>query len=285
MTPAPLIGPIEPPGLHVMSFNVRRRVPPLATRRADRWPTRAPLVRALLKAERPTLLGVQEALPAQAEVVGAALGARYRSVGTGRDATGSGERCSIFFDADRLELASWRQLALSATPDVAGSTSWGNAVPRVVVEAVFEDRATGAGVVALNTHLDHLSRRSRWRSAGMLARLAHDAGRDRPDAALILTGDLNTRASGPVVRRLADEGGLRDAWTTAPTRLTPAWGTYSGYRRPRLDGRRIDVVLVGGAADAVSCAINAVRVDGAAASDHEPVQAVVRPRAAAGAAR
>ena len=37
----------------------------------------------------------------------------------------------------------WRQTALSDTPDVPGSTSWGNRTPRLVVDATFRDLATG----------------------------------------------------------------------------------------------------------------------------------------------
>src|SRR5690606_33869017 len=127
--------------------------------------------------ERPSILGVQEALPDQAEAVQAALGSDYSAVGEGRDGRGGGERSAILWDTERLELLDWRQRALSATPDVAGSRSWGNLVPRVLVSAGFADRTTGDRWLAFNTHLDHLSWRSRAASARMIRDLvaaAHD---------------------------------------------------------------------------------------------------------------
>ena len=63
----------------------------------------------------------------------------------------------------------------------------------------------------------------------------------------------------------------------AAERLTPQWGTFSGYRRLRRGGARIDYVLVGPGVAVLSTGINAARFDGRAASDHEPVQAVLRP--------
>jgi len=75
---------------------------------------------------------------------------------------------------------------------------------------------------------------------------------------------------------------LRDSWETARERLTPQWGTFSNYRRLRRGGKRIDLILVGHGVVVERTGINAARFDGAAASDHEPVQAVIRPPTASG---
>src|SRR5690554_675678 len=165
MTDAALIGPVEAPGLHVMSYNIRRRMPQMNPRSPDRWAHRGPFLRRLLKAEQPALLGVQEAMFDQARFVRNALGEHYRLIGRGRRANLRGEGCPIVYDSRRLRLLEWRQTALSDTPDVPGSTSWGNMVPRVVITATFSDLATGNEFQAVNTHLDHLSRKSRLRSA------------------------------------------------------------------------------------------------------------------------
>lgn len=123
-----LIGPVTPPALHVMTFNIRRRLSP-ALRRVDRWRDRRAAVAALLQAEQPHILGVQEALPDQARDVHTALGARYVALGHGRRRDGGGEACPLFFDADRLELENWRQIALSDRPDDPGSRSWATGCP------------------------------------------------------------------------------------------------------------------------------------------------------------
>lgn len=278
MHPQPLIGPVAAPGLHIMSFNIRRRLGVLAWPAADGWATRAPRLRALLTAERPSLLAAQEVLPSQLVVLKDALGSSYRHIGHGRGADSQGEGCPIVYDATRLELGEWSQLALSDSPDVAGSTSWGNSVPRIVVRAAFRDVATDARFVVLNTHLDPFSFRSRMRAAEQIRAWAA-----RESCSVIVTGDLNSRPHSRPVAALLGTDSLRDAWDTALTRLTPAWGTYGGYRPARANGARIDAILVSPGVRVNRIGINAAPVNGGWPSDHLPVQAVVSFAEAGGA--
>jgi endonuclease/exonuclease/phosphatase family metal-dependent hydrolase len=269
MTDGALIGPAEPPDLHVMTYNIRRRMAHVTQHSPDLWTRRRPHLQTLLQREMPTILGIQEGLPDQVEFVAQALGPYYRRIGRGRNADGEGEQCAIFFDTRRLTLNDWKQRALSDSPHVAGSRSWGNMLPRIVVSADFTDTATGIRFSAFNAHFDHFSRSSRARSAKMLNDLV-----EATDAPAIVLGDMNAGVRSAPYRILTG-GPLRDAWTNARERLTPAWGTYSGYRRPKPGGKRIDWLLVTGSVTVEAVGINAVRFRGAAASDHEPVQARV----------
>lgn len=269
MSRGPLIGAVPAPALHVMTLNVRRRITP--TRRVDDWARRAPLLGRLLRHELPAVIGVQEALPDQASSLGDALGEGYRRVGRGRGRDGRGEGCPVFFDTGRLELVSWTQSALSDTPDEPGSMSWGNLLPRTVVDVLLRDRATGRGIRVLNTHLDPFSARSRVRSAEHLRRLADDTS-----TPVVVLGDMNSLPASPVAAELYAEGMLRDAWEAADERLTPAWDTFGGYRPPRARGRRIDWIAVTRDIAVERVGVNTASVDGLWPSDHLPVQAVVR---------
>jgi endonuclease/exonuclease/phosphatase family metal-dependent hydrolase len=269
--PTPLIGPTEAPELHVMSYNIRRRMPRLTSRAVDLWDRRQPLIRRLLEAERPSILAVQEAMPDQAEFVQEVLGSSFEGMGFGRDPDRSGERVMLFVDRSRFAVRHWSQIALSETPDVAGSRSWGNRIPRTAVIAELVDHAVNRELTVVATHFDHLSRSSRLRSAQLLAERVTALGRPA-----IVMGDANTDVGSDPYRALLEGGGLADSWAVAQRTLTPAWGTYSNYRAPR-SGRRIDwLTVTAGAFDVVSAGVNAVRYDGAAPSDHEPVQAVLR---------
>ena len=276
MTDAALIGRVTPPDLHVMTYNIRRRVSGSRPGSPDRWATRKDLVARILTTEEPTLVGAQEALAEQADFIADALGPRYRWVGYGRDPSGRGEKCPIYYDAERLELSEWRQRALSSTPEHHGSRSWGNVTRRILVTAEFTDVETSARLHVFNTHLDHLSPRSRLHSARMIVGLARAALADEPGAAIVVMGDLNADERSPAHRALTDDGTLHDAWEVAAAQVTPLFRTFSNYRAPRPGGRRIDHILVGGAVEAARVGINAARFDGRAASDHEPVQAVLR---------
>ena len=266
-----LIGPIEPDRLHVMSWNIRRPFPHLARRHPDRWEDRRWLLIRLLASEQPSVIGMQEVMPEQLHVLEAALGPAWQWVGYGRNADHGGEHCPIFYDTERLRLDSWKQVALSATPGVPGSRSWGNMIPRVAVVARFTDLGTGLPIQIVNAHLDHLSRKSRYRSARLLSELAGSAS-----GAVVVMGDMNTTPRSLPYRFLTQQGGLHDSWSVADSRVTEAWGTYSGYRPPKHGGKRIDWILVNDAIDVESVGINTVRFAGAAASDHEPVQAVLQ---------
>ncbi|WP_431779275.1 endonuclease/exonuclease/phosphatase family protein [Microbacterium aurantiacum] len=273
----PVIGPVPAPGIHVMTFNIRRRSSRPGGPIADRWERRRALVAELLRAEQPAVLGIQEAMPDQADAVGLALGDTYRRLGRGREREGHGEGCPIFVDAARFDILAHRQVALSETPEVPGSRGWFAAAPRTAVIATLRDRATGSACDVVNTHFDHVSPLARVRSAEQIRRMVVKGGRP-----VVVLGDLNAGAGSRPLRVLLGDGLLADAWSRAAVRRTPEWGTRPNYRRPRADARRIDWILVGGVdgghggieVDVV--AINGESVRGRWPSDHLPVQAVLR---------
>lgn len=251
-----------------MSWNIRRRITPLAPRRVDRWHNRAPRVQALLEAEHPAILSAQEALPDQVRFLRDALGKTYRAIGHGRGADGRGEACPIVYDNNRFQLLDWKQSALSDDPDRPGSTSWGNLIPRIMIAATFRDRISAQSFMVVNTHLDHLSRRSRLRSARAIR---EELSGNRLPA--VVTGDLNADAAGEPLRELLAQGVLTDAWQVAQVRRSQLWGTFPNYRAPHRDGRRLDWVLVSPAFRVGRAAINPRRYRGGWPSDHLPVQA------------
>jgi endonuclease/exonuclease/phosphatase family metal-dependent hydrolase len=270
VTDTPLIGPVAPPDIQVMTYNIRRRMTRVLPHSPDRWDRRRVLIDRLLEAEEPAILGVQEALPDQAGFVRHALGDSYRSVGYGRNANKRGEGCPILYDRDRVELLDWRQTALSATPFVPGSTTWGNPTPRVVVAATFRGRASGAEFRFLNTHFDQFSRKSRMHSADEILRLVAES-----TLPTIVTGDFNADDDSLVHQAITASGALVDTWDSAQRRLTPLWGSFANYGPPQLERKRIDWILATPTVAVHKVGINVTRFDGKWPSDHAPVQAVV----------
>lgn len=266
-----LMGPTDPHDLHVMTFNLRRPTDGILQRRADRWSTRAPAVSALLRASRPAVLALQEALPHAVPTVRGALGDAYRSLGRGRGREGRGEGTPLLYDSTRLTVRAWRQEAVSDEPDRAGSRDRGTPFPRILVWAEFEDCRTGSVLLAINAHLDPLSVRSRDRSVDRI----HSLIRDRALPTIVL-GDFNAGPRSKTLRRMLDGGLLVDAWTAAQTRLTPEWGTHTNYRRPRIGARRIDGILTTPDVDVRSTAVDARRFSGVSPSDHLAVHGILR---------
>ncbi|HET7414600.1 MAG TPA: endonuclease/exonuclease/phosphatase family protein [Arthrobacter sp.] len=266
MTGKPLLGPAHVPQLHVMTLNVRHPTPHLRRNHPDRWKLREPAVSALLRLERPTVLGLQEALPMQLAAVESALGNGYRRIGTGRRNGRVGEHCAICFDETRLELLDWRQEALSDTPDISGSIGWGNWIPRILVSALFRDRSTGHRFMVFNTHLDHLSAKSRIRSAEAIVDMLPK------DVPAFVTGDFNAGHRSRVHRAFTGGGTVLDSWNVAEQRLTEPWGTFLSYRPPKNNGRRIDWILTTPSITVRQVAVNTGKYDGGWPSDHAPVQ-------------
>ena len=264
-----LIGPVAAPLVHLMTFNVRRPVP-WSWRRADRWSVRRGALRALLDAERPSLLAAQEVTEPVARLLRGALGASYAQLGSGRDANGRGEMCPLYVDTRRFEVHDDDQLALSPHPERPGSRGWGAVFPRVAVVATLKDRATGAVFTAVATHLDHVSGRARLMAAEQLVDVVRRRG-----LPAVLMGDLNAGADSAVLRLLTGQGGLRDVWRRAETPVSAEIGTRPGYRAPQRRGRRIDHILVSPDIAVAQAGANTSSYGGRRPSDHLPVQATV----------
>jgi endonuclease/exonuclease/phosphatase family metal-dependent hydrolase len=272
----PFVGEVQPPALHLMTLNLRRRMPAWRPGRADRWETRRPALARLLEVERPSILGLQEVLPDQSREVAAMLGDGYVSAGSGRERGGLGERCELHVDAERLRIVGERTWWLSDSPGVPGSRSFGNLFPRILVQVELQDLATLTRFHVLVTHLDHLSERSRQASAGLIR--AEVESLDAPAAVL---GDFNTGA-GSATHRALTGGPLADSFDLARERLDPGFGSYSHYRPPRVGARRLDWILVSRGTAVDAAGVDAARPLGVAVSDHDPVHAVVRWDAGAG---
>ena len=262
---------VEAPELHVMSFNIRRRFDRMTWPPADRWPMRKERLRTFLNANRPHLLGTQEAMPDQAQWVQAALGSDFGRIGLGRGPRRDGEGTPVFYDRTRIEVEDWEQVALSDTPAVPASTGWGNTIPRISVIAQMRDRETDARFTFVNSHFDAFSRRARRRSATWLHDLV--AARTRP---LLFTADVNAHIRSAELAGIFTDGLLVDTWSYAPARRTAEWGTFNNYAAPRVGARRIDALLA-----TPDVGVRAVGIDPRPTgtqwpSDHLPVQAVVR---------
>jgi hypothetical protein len=111
-----LIGPVDAPGLHVMTYNIRRLFRRYRPGSPDRWADREPLIAELLQREQPALLGTQEAMPTQGRALSHALGRHYRRIGHGRNADGHGEGCPTFYDT--------RCRTRPRSPDPAAGATW-----------------------------------------------------------------------------------------------------------------------------------------------------------------
>ncbi|GAB3657752.1 endonuclease/exonuclease/phosphatase family protein [Glycomyces tarimensis] len=264
----PLIGPARGPRIHVMTYNLRA-----ATGTAPHsWGKRRPLVRTLLRRERPTVLCTQEGRFRQILDLKADLDG-YDCVHLGRGGGSRSEATAIFWDERRLTPVEYDHLWVSRRPHVIGSRSWGSHTVRMLTWVRFRDLETGKEFHVVDNHLDHRSERARRKGAELNLRVIADFG-----SPTIVAGDFNCNPDSKAYEILV-RGGLIDAWDVADERLTPAWNTFNGWRPGPVEGsRRIDWILVQQGLAVHRAAVNSFAEDGLTPSDHWPVQALVSLR-------
>lgn len=254
-------------GLRVMTFNLQVDWDGAP----HPWSRRREAAVDVLRRERPHLVGTQEGLHGQVRDLEAGLGPDYGWAGQGREGGTRGEYMAIFYDRRRLDPLARGHFWLSGTPDVPGSNTWGGGCPRMVTWVRFRDLATGGELCAANTHFDHLSAHAREQAARQLAAWLTTHAADVP---VLVTGDFNTPARGPVHTALLAGADLVDTWDAAAER-GPDSGTFHDHLPPVPDGDRIDWILAPRGTDVRTAKVNTSAEPGRCPSDHFPVQALV----------
>jgi len=188
--------------LLVMTFNIRYGT---ADDGENNWDKRKDLAVDVLRRHHPDVVGLQEALRSQLDDIRAAL-PEYGELGVGRDdGKTKGEYSAILYRKDRLDVNDSGTFWLSDTPEVPGSTTWGNQITRICTWGRFVPKSSGRAFYLFNTHLDHQSQPSREKSVVLLSRRI--AARSHPDP-VIVTGDFNAGESNPAVRYLKGQMSL-----------------------------------------------------------------------------
>jgi len=265
-----------------MTFNIR------FAKRGDRenaWEHRKHMVAATIRFHRVDVAGLQEALGGQVNDLLEDLPG-YAAFGRGRDGAAGGERCTILYRKDRLDLIRDETFWLSETPD-RPSRSWDAALRRISTWGEFHDRVTGTHFFLFNTHFDHQGAVARAESARLLLRRIRDtAGR----APVLLTGDFNcdrlseaygiltggavgpaTAATGTPERLLFDTRYVSEAGHYGPS------GTFTGFDGSGQPGLQIDFIFAGNAVRVLEHGIISDTWDGRVPSDHRPIVVDVLP--------
>jgi endonuclease/exonuclease/phosphatase family metal-dependent hydrolase len=205
--------------LNVMSFNIRR-----GTKRDGRnnWIYRRNLVHEILNQYRHDVLGLQEALDFQISEIRAMLPG-YEKVGIGNLGGSKGLHNAIFYDARRFLLSEEGTFWLSDTPDIPRSKGWGNIIPRICTWVRLIEKESQQAFYFYNTHLDHLSLRSRKKSVIFLTQRIHTRSFQDP---FVLTGDFNAREKSATIQYLKGKILLKNKLKVKVLNPTPLRDTF-----------------------------------------------------------
>lgn len=252
--------------IRVMSFNLRYA----STNAPNAWPTRRPVMRDCIHQLAPDVIGTQEGVYYQLKDLAADL-PEYAWLGTGRDGGSRGEFMAIFYRKDRFEPMEYDHFWLSDTPNVIGSTTWGNRNRRMVTWIRFRDRTANREFYFVNTHLDHEIQPAREKAASLILERMQALKTSLP---ILVVGDFNAAAGNNKAYQILTENDyFTDTWLTAKERENENIGTFHNYGGPREGGARIDWILTRGAVVANRAAIVTCSAGGQFPSDHFPIQA------------
>lgn len=252
-----------PLALRVMTFNLRYA----SAKPPNSWPERRPVMKNVILAEAPDVIGTQEGVYSQLKDLAADLDG-YDWIGLGRDGGSRGEFMAVFYRRERFEPMAFDHFWLSDTPEVIGSTTWGHSNRRMVTWVRFRDRTSGREFLFWNTHLDHEVETARQKAAHLIRDRIAKSDTTIP---LLLVGDFNCPAGDSVAYDvLTRDTGLADTWQLASHRENERLNTYNGFGKPREEGIRIDWILARGAMDVHRAAIVTYEENGQLPSDHFP---------------
>jgi endonuclease/exonuclease/phosphatase family metal-dependent hydrolase len=255
--------------LCVMTFNLRyaSEKPPNA------WPQRRPVMRECIEKVAPDLFGTQEGLYQQLKDLASDL-PHYEWIGLGRDGGSRGEFMAVFYRKERFEPLQYDHFWLSDTPNVIGSSTWGNSNRRMVTWVRFRDRKTHQEFYFFNTHLDHQIQPAREKGAALIRERVDGLQTRLP---VLLVGDFNAAAgANKAYDILVKEGGFTDTWNISKERRGDGIRTFHNFNGPAKGDERIDWILARGTVMVDAIEIVTYSRDGQYPSDHFPVAAWLR---------
>lgn len=192
---APVLSTVLP--LRLLSFNIRyANTNPV--KGEEPWSTRLPHLATTLRfltSQNPnSFICHQEVLSNQLQDLARELGPDWAHIGIGRDGGDKGEFSPIFYRKEVWNCEECRTAWLSPTPEKP-SRGWDAVLNRIVTMGLFSHRATGARVVVMSTHFDHVGVKARAESAKLILKFVDEwrekKGQDKP-LAVMLGGDFNS---------------------------------------------------------------------------------------------
>jgi endonuclease/exonuclease/phosphatase family metal-dependent hydrolase len=239
------------------------------------WPNRSSQVCSFILNEKPDLIGMQEVLWHQYEVLDSVL-KEYASAGVGRtDGAKAGEMNPVFFRKERFDMVRTITFWLSDTPEIPGSKGWGASLPRIVTWMELVDKNNHEHFFFFNTHFAHDSDSARIMSSKILLNEIEKIAEGFP---FIVSGDLNMLPSSTGFAILTGPAEsvplLRDSYTISEKRPMGPVYTFNGFSDKPGRGR-IDYILVKNGMKVLDYSTFVKKENDIFISDHWPVMATI----------
>jgi endonuclease/exonuclease/phosphatase family metal-dependent hydrolase len=258
--------------IKVITFNLRYDNPADSI---NAWTNRSPQVCSFIEAEKPDIIGMQEVLLSQYEVLDSVL-TEYGSVGVGRnDGAKGGEMNPVFYRKDKFDMVRTITFWLSDSLTVPGSKGWGASLPRIVTWMELVEKNNHQHFFFFNTHFAHDSDSARIMSSRILLTEVTKIAAGSP---FIISGDFNMlpSSSGYAILTGPDESVpvLNDSYMISEEKPTGPPFTFNGFSDKPGEGR-IDYIFVKSGLRVMEHNTLEHKENGIFISDHWPVEAIV----------
>ena len=258
--------------IKVMTLNVRYDNPDDSI---YSWPKRASQVCDFILSEKPDILGLQEVLWNQYQVL-ESIFMDYTSVGAGcSDGAREGEMNPVFFRKEKFDMVRNITFWLSDSPEVAGSRGWGSSLPRIVTWMELVDKNSHKHFLFFNTHFAEDSDSARLMSSKILLKEINNISDGFP---FIISGDFNmapTSAGYSILTGPYESVPLlKDSYIITEKRPTGPVYTFNGFS-DKTKTARIDYIFVKNGMKVLDYKTVIKKEKGIFISDHWPVEAVV----------
>lgn len=254
--------------MNVITYNIRYNNPGDGE---NAWPNRKEMVAQLLKFHEPDIFGLQEAMIEQIEDLKKALPA-FEWVGVGRiDGKNAGEFSAVFYNSERFKLNDKGHFWLAEDSAKPGF-GWDAACERVCTWVVLTEKQSKEKLLFLNTHLDHVGKVAREKSATLILEKIKEINIE--NLPVVLTGDFNAFPDSEPIRLFKEE--LSDSKEVSEQAPYGPDGTFNSFNfNHPLDGR-IDYIFINKKVKVLKYAVLSDSKNQHYPSDHLPVFVTVK---------
>jgi endonuclease/exonuclease/phosphatase family metal-dependent hydrolase len=203
------------------------------------WEDRAPHLINLIQFHEMDIIGTQEGLFNQLEMVKEGLNFPY--IGVGRD-TGEkeGEFSAVFYNPEKFTLLEQNTFWLSPTPEKP-SKGWDASLNRVCSWAKFKTQ-DGQEFYVFNVHYDHRGQKAREESSKLVIQKIKSINKE--NLPCILTGDFNIEDDNPAYDEITKGNLMKDSKKESILPPYGPLGTFTGFKWDMLPNKRIDYIFV-----------------------------------------
>lgn len=251
--------------MNIMTFNIRYATP---NDKENQWEYRKEELTDHLKAYKPDIFGLQEAVKSQLDFIDQKL-SDYAYVGVAReDGKESGEYSPLFYNTLTYNLITQSTFWL-AENTACCELGWDAAYKRVCTYALFEHKASKRKFWVFNTHFDHKGEVAREKSGELILEQIEKINQE--NFPVVLMGDFNALPDSKVILNMKTK--MKDGMEFASEDFAGAIGTFNGFDPNYSKDVRIDYIFVKDFVINAYMHLRDKRLNGLFISDHFAVMA------------